>query len=202
MNTMKPIETICLGLLLALAPALAPSLASAQHAGHSPYAGQEERAIKSLSNEDIEELRRGGGWGLALPAELNGVPGPLHLLELQDDIPLRPEQVREITAVFEEMKAQAIPAGERLIEGEKALDAAFSSNNLDETALRALIGEAEAARTELRFIHLSRHLSMQVLLDEAQIVRYNILRGYAADPCANVPAGHDATMWRRHNNCG
>jgi len=198
MDTMKPIETLCLGLLLALAPALA----SAQHAGRSPYAGQEERAIKSLSNEDIDELRRGGGWGLALPAELNGIPGPLHLLELQDEIPLRPQQVTEITAVFEEMKAQAIPAGERLIEGERALDAAFAAKSLDEATLRALIGETEAARTELRFIHLSRHLAMQALLDEAQIARYNILRGYAADPCANVPAGHNATMWRRHNNCG
>jgi len=29
-----------------------------------------------------------------------------------------------------------------------------------------------------------------------------MLRGYGGDPCANVPAGHNAEMWRRHNNCG
>ena len=58
----------------------------AQDHGHSPYAGLEAREIKSLSEADIEELRRGGGWGLALPAELNGVPGPAHLLELRDEI--------------------------------------------------------------------------------------------------------------------
>ena len=42
----------------------------------SPYAGQENRQIKSLSANDIQELKRGGGWGLAKAAELNGLPGP------------------------------------------------------------------------------------------------------------------------------
>ena len=53
----------------------------------------QSRAIKSLSESDIQELRRGGGWGLALPAELNGMPGPVHLLELKDQIPLATDQV-------------------------------------------------------------------------------------------------------------
>lgn len=36
------------------------------HTGHSAtYSGFETREIKSLSEQDIEELRRGGGWGLA-----------------------------------------------------------------------------------------------------------------------------------------
>jgi len=51
-------------------------VAAAQQAHPSKYAGQETRAIKSLSSEDIAELRRGGGWGMARAAELNGVPGP------------------------------------------------------------------------------------------------------------------------------
>ena len=46
-----------------------------QHTGQAtPYAGFQDRQIKGLSDEDIEELRRGAGWGLALPAELNGLP--------------------------------------------------------------------------------------------------------------------------------
>ncbi|MBT3972460.1 MAG: hypothetical protein HOE99_01485, partial [Acidiferrobacteraceae bacterium] len=49
----------------------------------SPYVGQETRVIKSLSAEDIDDLINGRGWGLAKPAELNGVPGPAHLLEMQ-----------------------------------------------------------------------------------------------------------------------
>jgi len=194
---MKRRHTIYLGILLALMPAWA----MAQHAGHSPYAGLEERAIKGLSNEDIKELRRGGGWGLALAAELNGVPGPIHLLELKDEIPLRADQVAAFEVLYADMKAQAIPAGKRLIAGEAALEAAFATNDIDPQRLRALIDEIEAARGELRFIHLSRHLSTPTLLDAAQIARYNELRGYQGDPCAHVPDGHDADMWRRHNNC-
>ncbi|MBL4876875.1 MAG: hypothetical protein JKY10_10340, partial [Cohaesibacteraceae bacterium] len=57
-----------------------------QHGSH--YAGEENRAIKSLSNADIAELKRGGGWGLAKAAELNGVPGPSHLLKMKNQVGL------------------------------------------------------------------------------------------------------------------
>ncbi len=54
---------------------------------HMPtYSGQEKRIIKSLSPDDMAELRREGGWGLAKAAELNGVPGPVHLLEMKEAI--------------------------------------------------------------------------------------------------------------------
>ena len=64
------------------------------HSGHSQvskYGGQKGRAIKSLSADDIAELQRGGGWGLAKAAELNGVPGPAHLLEMKNEVPLTVE---------------------------------------------------------------------------------------------------------------
>jgi Spy/CpxP family protein refolding chaperone len=192
-------------LACALALTLAAPLALAQHHGHSgrhsPYAGMETREIKSLSPADIEELRRGGGWGLALPAELNGVPGPAHLLELKAELGLSPDQVAKIEASFAAMKAEAIPAGERLIAAERGIEAAFASGRLDAARLRELVMDAEKARAELRVIHLARHLEMPPLLTSAQIARYKVLRGYAADPCAAVPAGHDPAMWRRHNNC-
>lgn len=188
---------------LALAHAFAPAIAPAQdRSGHaSPYAGFESRAIKSLSEADLEELRRGGGWGLALAAELNGIPGPAHLLELREEIQLSAGQVTAIRQILDQMRTEAIVAGARLIESEEAMEAAFRAGDLDDAGLRALIAEAEAARAELRFIHLSRHLSTPPLLTVEQIARYGALRGYGSDPCANVPEGHDAEMWRRHNNC-
>lgn len=190
-------------LSIGLAIAFNPAGGSAQdHMGHaSPYAGLETRAIKSLSENDLKELRRGGGWGLALPAELNGIPGPAHLLALSDEIPLSADQVVAIQRIFDAMRGKAIAAGARLIEAEDAIGTAFRSDDLDETSLRALIGEAEAARADLRFIHLSRHLSTPPLLSAEQIARYNILRGYRPDPCVNVPTGHDTETWRRQNNC-
>ncbi|HMB10517.1 hypothetical protein [Saliniramus sp.] len=178
-----------------------PFAASAQDGGHSPYAGMETREIKSLSETDIEELRRGGGWGLALSAELNGVPGPAHLLALRDEIGLSGEQVTAIEAIFEEMQAEARRLGEQLIDVEMGIEHAFRHGDLDDDTLHALIGKAEAVRAELRFVHLSRHLSTPPLLTEDQIATYNRLRGYGSDPCAQVPEGHDPRMWRRHNNC-
>ena len=65
----------------------------------SPYAGEEARVIKSLSAKDIDDLLNGRGWGLAKSAELNGVPGPAHLLEMKSEIGLSSEQVSAIKAI-------------------------------------------------------------------------------------------------------
>lgn len=187
-------------LLLAVYTPL-PALAQQSHGSHTPYAGMQDRAIKSLSDSDIKELRRGGGWGLALAAELNGMPGPAHLLELKDEIPLTEDQVAKTQALFDEMRHAAIPLGERLIAAEAALEAAFAEGNVDEAALRRLVSQAEAARTQLRFIHLSQHYKTVQFLRPEQIKRYNILRGYSEDPCKTIPAGHDPEMYRRHMGC-
>ena len=98
------LAAILLALSLALPTAV---LAQHNHGADTPYAGMQERAIKSLSDADIKELRRGGGWGLALPAELNGMPGPAHLLELKDQIPLSQDQIEKIQALFDDMRNAA-----------------------------------------------------------------------------------------------
>ena len=167
----------------------------------SPYAGQESRAIKSLSQDDIAELRRGGGWGLAKVAELNGMPGPAHLLELKNEIPLSAHQVPAITAIFGRMRADAIAEGERLITRERALEEAFRAHTVTNENLRVMLADIEESRSSLRLIHLATHLSTTALLTEDQIARYNALRGYASDVCADVPQGHDPAMWRKHNGC-
>jgi hypothetical protein len=176
--------------------------ATAQHHGHSPYAGMERREIKSLSDADIADLRRGAGWGLALSAELNGMPGPAHVLELKDRLGLSPAQIASIEAIFLAMQTEARAAGESFIAAEAAIESAFRQGNLTEDRLRSLVAAAAEARANLRFIHLSRHLQTPALLTADQIARYNELRGYtASDPCKNIPQGHDPAMWRRHNNC-
>ncbi|MEI6029471.1 MAG: hypothetical protein WCT47_22610, partial [Betaproteobacteria bacterium] len=135
--------------LLALAMCIPLStLAQHSHGTQTPYAGMQTRAIKSLSDSDIKELRRGGGWGLALAAELNGMPGPAHLLELKDQIPLTQDQVAKTQALLDEMRKAAIPTGERLITAESAVEAAFAKGSVDEASLRRLLTEAESARTD------------------------------------------------------
>ena len=67
---------------IALALPTAASLAQSQQ----PYAGLEARSIKALSDQQIADLKAGRGMGLALAAELNGHPGPMHVLELADPL--------------------------------------------------------------------------------------------------------------------
>ena len=180
------------------------TMAQAQHSHvpPSPYAGQQGRAIKGLSQDDMAELRRGGGWGLAKAAELNGMPGPAHLLELKHEIALSAGQVSAIEAIFERMRADAIAEGERLIARERTLEQAFQTRAVTEQSLRRMLDEIGASRSALRYIHLAAHLQVSALLSAEQVARYNALRGYAGNPCAVMPPGHDPALWRRHNGCG
>ena len=109
--------------IVALASALAGAAAAQhQHGSHGakpsagPYAGLERRAVASLSEEQIADLRAGRGMGLALSAELNGYPGPLHIIELAEALGLTPDQRGRVQALQAAMKAEAVPLGERLIE--------------------------------------------------------------------------------------
>lgn len=175
-----------------------------QHQGadqKQPYAGQQERRIKSLSETDMEELRAGKGWGLALSAELNGWPGPAHLLELAAEIGLSTAQIEQVREMHTQMAEEARQAGARFIAAEERLDRAFADRAVDAGQLRALVDAAGAARADLRYVHLSRHLQTAALLSAEQIAAYNRLRGYAPDPCDMVPEGHDPEMWRMHNSC-
>ncbi len=183
---------------IALALVLAATAASAQHA---PYAGQHTRAIKSLSDEELQELRQGGGMGFAKPAELNGLPGPSHLLELAEPLGLTPPQKEALEQLFRTMKADAIAEGEKLIAAEMALDQAFQGRPPADADLRGLIERAEVSRAALRYIHLVTHLRTPAVLTPSQIARYNELRGYGKPGCSAAPAGHDPARWRQHQGC-
>jgi hypothetical protein len=65
---------------------------SATAYSQSPYVGQESREIKALSPQEISDYLSGKGMGLAKAAELNGYPGPAHVIELAAELELTPEQ--------------------------------------------------------------------------------------------------------------
>ncbi|NNE83879.1 MAG: hypothetical protein HKN28_07895, partial [Alphaproteobacteria bacterium] len=137
---------------------------SAAETKPSPYAGQETRQIKSLSAQDIDDLRNGRGWGLAKAAELNGVPGPTHLLDLADDIGLDAAQVAKLRAIKQAMTAQAKPLGEKLVALETELDRQFASGEITDNALRELLAQIAETRRELRYTHLATHFKTPPLL--------------------------------------
>ena len=92
----------------------------------TPYAGMQTRPIKALSEQQIADLGAGRGMGLALAAELNGYPGPSHVLELADKLELSAEQRASMQRLFNSMKAEAMPLGAKLIEQEAELDKQFA----------------------------------------------------------------------------
>jgi len=172
--------------------------------GHaSPYHGQEGRAVKSLADEEIADLLAGRGAGFAKAAELNGVPGPLHLLEMKDEIALSAQQERRIEALFREMRENARTLGRRLVDLEAELNDAFAAGTATPPRLRELLSSIAEVERDLRYVHLAAHLETPAILSPDQIRNYNRLRGYgaAADPCAAPPAGHDPARWRLHNRC-
>lgn len=161
---------------------LVPALAHAD--SPSPYAGEQHRAIKALSAKEIDDLAAGRGMGLAKAAELNGYPGPLHVLELAEKLTLTQEQHAETQALFDAMKADAKRLGAAVLEAERDLDRSFAAGTIDENALREKLDALAALQGELRFVHLRAHLAQAALLTADQRKRYDTLRGYAGAPSA------------------
>ena len=147
------------------------------------YAGQQTRAIKALSDEDITALRKGEGTGMAKAAELNGYPGPVHVMALAAQLGLTETQQRDVKAIFDRMSAAAKPLGVDLIAQEQALDQLFANGEISLDRLIAATAAIAGLQGRLRAVHLSAHLETRALLDAGQIARYEQLRGYG-DPQA------------------
>jgi Spy/CpxP family protein refolding chaperone len=183
-----------LRLLLGVLATLFAAGASAQHApgAHGPYAGLERRQIKALSEQQVADLEAGRGMGLALPAELNGYPGPMHVLELADRLSLSDAQKARVRALFDAMKAEAVPLGETLIAQEAELDRQFSARTITPASLAAITNSIGQTQAALRRVHLSRHLATLEILTPEQVRLYGELRGYASTTPSH--GGHQ----RRH----
>ena len=145
---------------------------------HQPYAGLQARSIKALSAEQLADLRAGRGMGLALAAELNGYPGPLHVIELADQLSLDSAQRARMQQLFDQMKDETVAIGHRLIAQEETLDRQFAERKMTAAALAATTSEIGQTQAALRAAHLRYHLLAADVLTHAQMQRYAQLRGY------------------------
>jgi hypothetical protein len=162
-------------------------LASSTAFAQSPYSGLQSRPIKSLSEQQVSDLQAGRGMGLALAAELNGYPGPSHVLELADQLGLSTDQTARVQTLFDSMKQEALPVGARLIEQESELDRQFANRVVTPASLKSATAGIAATQGVLRETHLKYHLSTAEILTAAQMHRYAELRGYAS---AGLPRHH------------
>lgn len=144
----------------------------------SPYKAFTDRPVKAMSAERIDALRTGKGAGYALAAELNGYPGPRHVIDLADGLGLTAEQKAAAQKLFDEMQTEAVPLGTALVEAETALESLFRSGRVTETLLVRQTAEIGALDARLRATHLKYHLAMKDALSRHQIALYDRLRGY------------------------
>ncbi|WP_137285594.1 Spy/CpxP family protein refolding chaperone [Halorussus salinisoli] len=164
------------------------------HDGQSTYAGQQTREYAALSKEEVAALKAGKGTvfgGLAKPAELNGYPGPRHVLHVSDELNLTDEQEAEIECLFDDMQSEARPLGKEYLEVERQIEDGYEEGTLTEEKLESLLTKSGNFYGELRNTHLKYHFRAKKILTEEQVDKYNEIRGYTND-------GHDGDQKQNH----
>ena len=161
------------------AASLVAGLAPAAMGAASAYAGQEARDVKALSPDEISGLLAGKGMGFAKAAELNGYPGPLHVLEQAAKLDLSEQQRRDTEALFASMQAKAKTLGGDLVEAERRLDRMFQDNSITADSLNEALATIGRLQAQLRSVHLAAHLAQRRILSPEQSAMYMRLQGYA-----------------------
>lgn len=154
--------------------AAAPPAAAQQHVHPTtPAAAAGDQAgTSTLSAEAVKQLLDGEGMGLARAAEMHQYPGPKHLLDRAGELQLTLDQQKAIAQIREDVVEQARRLGRRIVDAERALDAAFRSGAITQADLDARLREIATLQGELRAVHLRAHLRTRPLLTEDQIRRY------------------------------
>jgi hypothetical protein len=178
------LSALCALSTLSAALVVALPAAAQQHAapapGPGPYAGEQSRPIKALAERDVAGLLAGSGAGYAKAAELNGYPGPAHVIELRDRLALSGEQLQASQALMAGHQARARALGRELVDAERRLDALFAGRRAQADAVDAATADIGRLQARLRAEHLNTHLQQTALLRPEQVQAYNEARGYTA----------------------
>lgn len=166
--------------LLALCVLATGQAAIAQHRApnSTPYAGEQTREIKALSPEEQRAWVEGQGAGQARAAELNGYPGPMHVLELAEPLKLTESQSTATRVLMDQHKAKVRRLGIQLVQAEWELNALFRDKHANEEEIRVRMETVAQLQARIRNSHLQTHLKQTELLTAAQVERYDTLRGY------------------------
>lgn len=147
-----------------------------EHSSHAqhvhPAPAPPSTAPSSLTAEEVRQLLDGDGMGMAKAAELNGYPGPKHILERAEHLALTPTQREQVTAIRGRMLAEAQRLGRDVVEQERALDEAFRSKAVSRADLVARTRAIGALRADLRAAHLAAHLESVTVLTPEQVRSY------------------------------
>ncbi len=131
---------------------------------------------------DRDTLLNGGEAGQGMPAEVNGYPGPQHVLDLATELKLSETQKRSVQAIFTEMHARAKELGQTIVNAEEDLNSGFKNGLMSEKSIQDDTEEIGRMRAKLRAIHLVSHLKTQKILTPSQLTEYKKLRSTPPSP--------------------
>lgn len=163
--------------LLFLAAAFISTSALAQEPDQAP--STQDDTVRSLTERDLQGLQNGRGMGAGRVAELNGYPGPRHVLELANELELSDEQIEQTQLAFAAMRSAAVASGAEIIEAEQSLDALFAAHEADAASVQTALTQIGVMRARLRYVHIEAHMKMREILTDEQIEAYGRLRGEA-----------------------
>jgi Spy/CpxP family protein refolding chaperone len=139
----------------------------------------EHMKISTLSETQVSDYLAGAGMGLGRTGELNGYPGPKHVLEQASQLGITPEQKSRLEASMKTMHEAASRLGEQIIAKERQLDHLFASGDVDQRSMALLTAEIGELQGRLRAAHLAAHLDAKKILSESQVKQYMEKRGHA-----------------------
>ena len=87
----------------------------------------------------------------------------------------------DVQRLFDQMTAEVVPIGEKLIAQEAELDRLFARRLVTPTGLGLATAAIGVTQAELRKAHLKYHLMTSELLTPAQMQHHAQLRGYAGE---------------------
>ena len=134
-----------------------------------------ERGHHAFLEMERQAIERGEGFGMAMPADRSGYPGPKHVLELKEELKLTPEQAAAVGKLFAQTKQKALERGREVLNAEQRLEQIFAEGR-SEDELREETYRIASLRAELRWVHLRTHLATRRLLTPQQVHTYLQLR--------------------------
>ncbi len=158
---------------------LVAALAVVQHQHERLAAGRPQNSAEAAHHAFLEQERaaieKGEGFGMAMPADMNGFPGPRHVLDMKAELKLTAGQETAMQKLYERMHQKALERGREVLAAEQRLGQMFAEKR-SEAELREETYRAASLRAELRWVHLRTHLAARNLLTAAQVDTYMRLR--------------------------
>ena len=152
---------------------------AAQHQPMTKNAATPAQQAESQHHEYLqaerEAIEKGEGFGMAMPADMNGYPGPKHVLDMKKELKLTATQEAAMQKLMAGMKVKALAKGKDVLLAEQRLGEYFAQGK-SEDELREETFRVASLRAELRWVHLSTHVAAKKILTAQQIAAYEKMR--------------------------